>query len=268
MRRVGRPYWRLFVAGVREYATYRLAALGGLVANLTFGFLKVTVLFATVRAAGGELRGYDVATMSTYVWLSQGLLGSVNLFGRTALAVRIKDGDIAIDLLRPMNIQAAHVMTELGRSVWALLPRGLPSVLIGGVVVGMAVPTGPLPYLLGAVSLLLGLLVSASVVYLVAIAGFWLVETRGLQTLYMVLSGFLAGLFVPIDLFPAWLRVIAQATPFPSMMMYPIDVLSGRVTGLDALGLVGAQTGWLIVLVVVGHLMTVAGRRRLEVQGG
>lgn len=52
------------------------------------------------------------------------------------------------------------------------------------------------------------------------------------------------------------------------MMMYPIDVLSGRRTGLDACALVAAQAGWLLVLLVVGHLLTVAGRRRLEVQGG
>src|SRR5579862_6397247 len=93
--RVGRVYWRLLVAGFRRQSAYRLAALGGLVANVTFGLLKVAMLFATVRAAGGELHGYDTASMSTYVWLSQGLLGSVNLMGRTDLALRVKDGQVA-----------------------------------------------------------------------------------------------------------------------------------------------------------------------------
>jgi ABC-type uncharacterized transport system permease subunit len=79
------------VAGFRRQSAYRLAALGGLVANLTFGLLKVSVLFATVRAAGGQPHGYDTATMSTHVWLSQGLLGSVNLTGRTDLAFSMAD---------------------------------------------------------------------------------------------------------------------------------------------------------------------------------
>src|SRR5688572_29604378 len=52
---------RLVAAGFREQATYRLAAVAGLVANTTFGLLKVAVLFATVEVAGGELHGYDVA---------------------------------------------------------------------------------------------------------------------------------------------------------------------------------------------------------------
>jgi ABC-2 type transport system permease protein len=101
-----RPYWRLLVAGFRQQSTYRLAAFAGLVANATFGFLKVAILFATVRAAGGELRGYDVGTMSAYIWLSQGLLGSVNLHGAADIATRIKDGSVAIDFTRPVDVQA------------------------------------------------------------------------------------------------------------------------------------------------------------------
>ncbi len=112
MRVTARIYWRLLVAGFHRQSAYRLAALGGLVANLTFGLLKVAILFATVRAAGGQLHGYDTASMSTYVWLSQGMLGSVNLTGRTDLALRVKDGQVAVDFLRPVDLQAATIATE------------------------------------------------------------------------------------------------------------------------------------------------------------
>lgn len=261
--------WLLLVAaGFRQQSAYRLAALAGLVANVTFGFLKVAVLFATVEAAGGEISGYDVGTMSAYVWLSQGLLGSINVFGRTEVAERIRTGDVVVDLLRPVDVHAAAVATEVGKGLFALLPRGVPSVLIGAVVVGMSLPTSVGAWLLGALSVVLGIVVSCTTVYLVAATGFWLVETRGVQILYMVLSGFLAGLFVPIGLFPDPLLALATATPFPSMLMYPVDVLSGRVTGADALLLVAAQAGWLVVTAAVGQVMTRRGRRRLEVQGG
>lgn len=263
-----KTYQRLLAAGFRQQSTYRLAALGGLVANATFGFLKVAMLFATVRAAGGELSGYDVGSMSAYIWLSQGMLGSVNLNGRSDIADRIRTGDVAIDFLRPLDVQGASVATEVGKAVFALIPRGIPSVALGALVVGMAMPTTPLPYLLGAVSVAAGITLACAVVYIVATSGFWMVETRGVQTAYMVLSGFLAGLFVPISLFPTWLRIVAEATPFPSMMMYSIDILSGRVTGAPSLGLVAVQLLWLSVVAVAGHLLTRAGRHRLEVQGG
>jgi ABC-2 type transport system permease protein len=202
------------------------------------------------------------------VWLSQGLLGSVNVSGRTDLADRVKDGQVAVDFLRPLDLQAATVTTETGMALFALLPRGLPSVALGAAATGIAVPAAPAAWLLGAASLALGIVISALSVYLVAVAGFWLVETRGLQILYMVASGFLCGLFVPVALFPGWLRVIAACTPFPAFMMYPIDILSGVAGTRAAAGLVLAQAGWAAGLVLAGQLLTRAGRRRLEVQGG
>lgn len=262
------PYWRVLVAGLRRQSTYRLAAFGGLAANVTFGLLKAAMLFATVRAAGGELNGYDLGTMGAYVWLSQALLGSVNLHGGSAFAERIRTGDVAIDFLRPLNPQAASVLTEVGGSIFALLQRGLPTLTIGALTVGMSMPTTPWPYLLGAVSLLLGIVLSWAAAYLVAGSGFWLIETRGLRTLYMVLTGFFAGLFVPIALFPDWLRVIAHCTPFPAMLQYPVDVVSGRVDLATSATLLIQQLGWLAAVVLAGHLLTVAGRTRLEVQGG
>ena len=58
------PYLRLVVAGFRQQSAYRLAALAGLVANTTFGFLKVALLLATVLTLIGNFLA-DVA----YVWL-------------------------------------------------------------------------------------------------------------------------------------------------------------------------------------------------------
>src|SRR5699024_5025892 len=112
-----------------------------------------------------------------------------------------------------------------------------------------------------AMSLLLGFAISASTVYCLATTGFWPIETRGVQVLYMVVSGFFAGLFVPIYLFPDWLLAIAQATPFPSMMMYPTDILSGRTTGAGILAVLGAQAVWLLVMWTLGQVATMAGRR-------
>lgn len=263
-----RVHARLLASGWRRGATYRGAALGGLVANVTFGFLKVSVLTAAVAAGGGELGGYDRAAIIAYAWLSQALLGSVNLFGRTDLADRIKDGSVAVDLLRPLDVQTATTAQELGRALFQIVPRGLPIIALGVLVGGMRLPTDPGTLALGVTSAVLAVLLSYLLVYLVAASGFWTVETRGVQVLYMIVSGFLAGLFVPITLFPDWLFALAVATPFPSLLQVPIDVISGRVTGGAALGAVALQVAWVAGVFAVGHLMTRAGRRRLEVQGG
>ncbi|GAB3275357.1 ABC transporter permease [Kineosporia babensis] len=263
-----RIHRRLFVAGWRRGSQYRAAALGGLIANATFGFLKASVLVAAVRAGGGELGGYDAASITAYTWLSQAFLGSVNLSGRSDLAVRMKDGSIAVDLLRPVDLQTASTAQEVGRALFALLPRGIPLIALGVLVGGMRLPIDRVSLALGALSILAGTTLSFLVVYLVAIAGFWIVETRGLQTAYMITAHFLAGLFVPVTLFPGWLLTLAWATPFPSMLQTPIDVVSGRLEGLSAMSVVAVQLAWIAGALVLGQLITRAGRRRLEVQGG
>lgn len=263
-----RVYWRLLVAGVRRQSTYRLATLAGLVANVTFGLLKTAILLAAVGSAGGDLAGYDAGSVGAYVWLSQGLLGSVNMWGRTEMTERVRSGDVAVDFLRPVAVQGASITTEVGGALFALLPRGVPSVLLGVLVLGVAVPTTPGPYVLGAVSTLVGITLSHALVYALATTGFWLVETRGVTMLYMSVAGLLAGLYTPIWFFPDWLLVAARATPFPAMLMYPVDVLTGRVTGWDAVAVVSVQLAWLAGVLLLGHVLTRAGRRVLEVQGG
>jgi len=262
------PYWRFLVAGFRGQSAYPLATFAGLVANATFGLLKGGIMGAAVDSSGGELAGYSAATMAAFVWLGQGMLGSVNFWGGSALQDRIRTGDVAVDFLRPVSVQASHVLTDVGKGLFALLPRGLPSVVIGVLVSHMALPGDPATLTLGLVSLLLGITVSHATVYLVSVAGLWLVETRGVAVLYMAVSGFFAGLYTPVYLYPDWLLAITLATPFPAMMQLPVDVLSGRVTGWAAGQHLAVQLGWLVAVLVAGHLATRAGRRRLEVQGG
>ncbi|MGI8576637.1 MAG: ABC transporter permease [Nocardioidaceae bacterium] len=243
--------------------------LAGLCTNVVFGFIRAAILFAAVDSAGGTLAGYDRGTISAYVWLSQGLLGAVELgMAPTEIGERIRTGDIAVDFIRPVDVQLRYLAADLGRAAYTFIPRGLPSVLVGSLTVGLALPVSPWPYLLGLFSIMLGVTISFLCRYAANICGFWLVETRGIRALYTVAASFLAGLYVPVHLFPSWLAAIAAATPFPSILQSPIDVLSGRVVGVDALRVVAVQCLWVGVSCLIGRVLTSAGRHRLEVQGG
>jgi ABC-2 type transport system permease protein len=263
-----RPYGLLLVAGFRRRSAYLAAAVGGLVANATFGLLKAAILVATVEAAGGDLAGYGTGEMLAFVWIGQGMLGLINVYGRDVLGEKIRSGDVVVDFLRPLHLQLSGLATELGERLFSLLPRGVPTVLVGALTTGFAMPAAVAPYVLGAVSVLLAMVLSYFLVYALNILGLWVVEVRGIQVAYMVVAGFFSGLYVPIWIFPEWLQVAALATPFPSLMMTPIDLLTGRSTGLDALVLLAAQLGWVVGFGLLGAWLTAAGRRHLEVQGG
>ncbi len=129
-------------------------------------------------------------------------------------------------------------------------------------------PTTALPYVLGAISIVMGVAISFYCRYAVNVLGFWLLDTRGVRTFYMVTSGFLAGLYVPVALFPSWLHTLAYSTPFPSILQVPINVISGQDTGVTAVVDLVMQVGWLAATCLLGRALTNAGRRKLVVQGG
>jgi ABC-2 type transport system permease protein len=258
----------LVAAGFRRYATYRRATLAGAFTNTVFGVIKVSILFAAADAAGGSIAGYDRATLSTYTWVSQGMIAVSWLFAWTAVAERVRTGDVAIDLGRPVHPIAAWLAEDIGRAGQACIIRFLAPLAVGGLLFGLRLPTRPETVPLFVVSAALAVVVSFGGRLLVSMVAFWLVDIRGILNFYVLTSNVLSGLLVPVHFLPAWGRTIAYATPFPSILQVPLDLVTERYTGATALGLLGMQAGWAVLLLALCGWVFARGSRRLVVQGG
>lgn len=263
-----RTFLELARAEFRRFSSYRLAVVAGVFTNSVFGFIRASVLLSAVDSAGGDLGGYTREQASSYVWLGQALLAAVAIWGWTEIADRVKSGEIAVDLARPVDLYFSWWARDIGRALFTLPARGLPPFLIGALLMGVALPSSPLSYLLGVVSLLLAVSISFTLRFLLNLAAFWVIDIRGLIGVSVVITSFFCGLYVPVHVFPDWLRTLAYALPFPAMLQYPIDVLSGRAEGLAAVQTVGVQLGWLVLLVLLSRVVLYRASRRLVVQGG
>ena len=261
--------FRLLVrAGFRRHATYRLALLAGMTTNSVFGVIRASVLLAALASAGTSIGGYDAPTAIAFVWWGQALLGTVNLWGFAEVKDRVRTGDIAVDFLRPLDPQLVYLATDLGRAGINLVGRGVPALLIGALLFDMAWPPSTLSWVAGALSVALAVVVAFAGNFVINLLAFWLTEIRGITLLWMILSGLLCGLYLPVPWFPDWLRTVANWSPFPSMLQNPIDILAGRVVGTGIASAVAVQVLWAAALLVLGQVVLRAGRRRLEVQGG
>lgn len=255
-------------AEFQRYSTYRLAALAGVFTNSVFGLIRASVLLAAVAAAGHAIGGYDRGQASSYVWLGQALLAPVAMYAWDEIAERVKTGEIAVDLARPVDLYLAWWSRDLGRALFVLPSRGLPPLLVGALLIGVSFPTRWTAYPLGLVSLFFAVSISFTMRFLVNLAAFWVLDIRGLSNLYVAVLAVFSGLFVPVHLFPGWLRTVAYASPFPAVLQYPIDVLSGRVLDGSALRVVLLQLGWWGLLLALSRLALARATRRLVVQGG
>ncbi|WP_232290103.1 ABC-2 family transporter protein [Micromonospora sp. ATCC 39149] len=255
-------------SGFRRYATYRQAALAGAVTNIVFGFLRCYVLLDAAGAAG-VAAGYDRAQIATFVWAGQGMLAVILLWGWTDLADRIRTGDVASDLLRPVHPVTSYLATDLGRAGWACVSRLLPSVLVGPIFFDVHLPARWSTVPLFVVSATVAVVLCFGCRFLVNATAYWLQDVRGPQLLWTLGSGVLAGLYFPLPFLPDGLFMALQlATPFPSLLQIPLDVLVERdPPGVQA-GLVGVQVGWAVAILALCRLVQRRAERRLVVQGG
>jgi ABC-2 type transport system permease protein len=237
----------LATAGFRRLATYRQATVAAATTNTVFGFLRCSVLLATIAGSGAAVAGgYDAPRLALYCWGSQGLIGVVGLWGWTELGDRIRSGDVVGDLLRPLHPVLSYLAVDLGRAAHAALTRFTVPVLVGALTFPLYAPASLVTYPCFAVSVLLAVVVCFGGRYLVNAAAYWLLDVRGVTTLWLLATTTMAGLAFPLHFLPGGLRTLLWvATPFPSMLQAPLDVLVER----GAPGpLLAGQAAWAVVL--------------------
>jgi ABC-2 type transport system permease protein len=256
-------------AGFRRHATYRQSTVANTATNTVFGCLRVYILLAAASASGGVLAGYTTSQLSTYTWVTQGLIGVIAMWGWTELADKVRTGEVTADLLRPVNPVWTYLATDLGRAGHAACIRLVVPVAVGAMFFPFYWPGTPLSYVLFGLSMILAVLVCFALRYLVNLTAFWLLDIRGVNMLWTLVSGVAAGLYFPISFLPGWLaNAVQYGTPFPSLMQFPADILIER-GGIDGqLTRLAIQAGWAAACLTAVLVTQSRATRKVVIQGG
>ncbi|MEU4348724.1 ABC-2 family transporter protein [Streptomyces sp. NPDC023838] len=265
-----RLYVVVAAGGFRRHTTYRIATAAGLFTNTVFGAIMAYTYMA-LWDARPRLGGYDQPEALTYVWLGQALIMTVAMMGggfEDELIERIRTGDIAIDLYRPADLQLWWLTGDVGRAAFHFLGRGLVPLAFGALAFDLALPAEPWTWLAFLLAVFLGVLVSFSIRYLVALSAFWLLDGAGMAQMAWLGGVFFSGMLLPLNVFPGALGEVARALPWSALLQIPADVLLGRHTGWGLARAYGFQLGWAALLLGTGRLLQAAATRRVVVQGG
>jgi ABC-2 type transport system permease protein len=262
-------YAALAAAEFRRYSTYRQALIAAMFTNTVFGFLRCFVLLAAaLSAAGIRAAGYDPQRLATYVWIGQGLLGTVNIWNPPELADRIRSGEVVADLLRPIDPVWQYLAADLGRAGFAALTRLIGPVLFGALAFRLYYPARPVAYPLFVVSVTLATVVCFACRYLVNATAYWLLDSRGAQIGWVAVSTTLSGMAFPLAFLPAPLVTALYLTPFPYLIQVPADVLIERHSLPVTVAVVGGQAAWAAIMLSIARLVQRRAERRLVIQGG
>lgn len=256
-------YLGLLAAGFRRQSTYRWGLVIGMAANVLFGVFR-TAVFLTLYRQVERAGGLDVADALTYVWVLQALFGVVFASWQMEYPESIRSGDFVIDLLRPGDPLARMAVTDVGRSTFVLLARGLPQLLLPGLFLDLRLPTAAGGVILLAAALVLCAAAAFEVRFLLGSIAFWTADYRGWFSLVFVLMWLVGGFILPVEYFPGALRWIAENGPFATLLALPVRVATGR----DALEAVALQLLWVVALATACRALMTSAVRRLVVFGG
>ncbi len=212
--------------------------------------------------------GVSLAQMVTY-----GLLGIVL---ETFLAVgpewymaeQVRTGAIDTDLMKPLDFHVHMLARGTGEMLFSLGVVAIPSLLIGNVLFGIQLPSNAWTGPLFAVSALLGFLVAFHLNFLLGSLVLVTFDIRSVSWAYYSLVTFFSGQMVPLWLFPAFLRVVADGLPFKSIYFIPMSIYIGTAAGEAALRAIGFQAVWMVLLVLISRWAWSRVQARLVVQGG
>lgn len=249
----------------RSLVAHQVSFLFGLLAT-AFAVLSMLYLWRAVLA-NGPVHEFDWPHMRAYLLVAFVAGSLVSSYVDYRMAGRIRQGDVAMDLVRPVGYQNARFAEALGFGVYelatALLVAGFAAIAFGGM---------PRPadgqVVAFAVSALLVMPLRFGIVYMSGLLVFWTQNYVGVQAGRIALVTLCSGALVPLAFLPHWAQSVLTYLPFAGMASTPALVYVGHLTGAEAWRAVGVQALWAVGLWFLGRAMWSAASRQLTVHGG
>ncbi|CAN5758469.1 hypothetical protein BH20CHL3_BH20CHL3_07460 [soil metagenome] len=264
-----RLYLELGRRSFQQQLAYRGATLAGIFVNGIFGIMFASVflaLFASQASGGSDrVQGWSRDQTVTMVWISQSLLMTVYLWGWWEVTRNIQSGAIVSELLKPYDYFSYWLSRDLGRALAHSLIRGVPTFAIGVILFDIMLPETWVRFVAFLMSIVLAVVVSFCLRFMVNLAGFWVLDFRGIASIFTAVFNVLSGMLAPLAFLPGPVRLVADVLPFKAVIMTPNEVYLGQIPIWEGLGF---QVMWIAVLVVVARWIMSIGERQLVVQGG
>ncbi len=261
------PFLTVVIIYLQETLVYRF--------DLVIGLIRTFILVLVFRALWGALYGQQdaylgvsIASITTYAVMS---LVINPLFSNSLILEtneRIRSGDILFDITRPMAYADLLLYQTIGKSLVRFLTASLPLFILAALVLGIRLPASPWVWLAFLSSFGLAFLIAFYVDFIVSLAGFWITEIGGIRFAKWSLTDLLAGVYIPLWLFPAPFKAIALALPFRGINYTPLSILVETTPLYRAGWELGFQLLWVIALFGLSRLVFARVVRKLAVQGG
>lgn len=261
-----RKYLQMAKVKMQEGTAYSAWYWAG-TASTVIRLLIIYYFWQAVYANQSTIENINLSTMLTYIVIAMILQGYVGGVGNE-LSQNIKNGNVAIELMRPYDMIFKLFAMDIGSKIMYFFQGTIPIVLIAYFFLDLNAPSSVGTILLFIVSGIFGIWIGTFFDFLVGVLAFWTVNVWGVRVLKESLIVFFSGALVPITLFPDWLRTITEFLPFQAMVFLPVSIYSGLITGTEAYMAIGIQLFWLVFLYALVRVIWAQALKQITIFGG
>jgi len=217
------------------------------------------------------LSGFTLEDMIIYIFISGITAATISCNTDGVIGQEVRQGSIAINLIRPINYEIRMLFDSLGAFVYQFTFVAVPIWL--ALVISRYVHTKSLPPSLGTIliyllSLMLGFITLFLFNFCFGLLAFHVTGMWGLSNLKRAIISFVSGELIPIAFFPLWFQKCLSLLPFSSMNYIPVMIYLKKLTGAGLVQALSVQIFWVFALFLVSKWMWSRAIKQLTILGG
>lgn len=272
MKRKLKIYLPFVNAGMQETTTYRVNWIFNVLGNVLGCFVSYFIWKAVFASRGEDtFNGFTMPLMIVYIFLTflTGVL--VSSGGTYDVGEEIRDGSIAMRLIKPVSYNSTFLFQELGNKAMTVCILIIP--MVAGVEIVRCILTGSvqfdiLKFLLYIFSCTLAYLVNFFFNICFGFVAFIIKYLWGANLMKNCIVSFLSGGIIPLAFLPDVLEQVFLLLPFASLSYTPVMIYMGMYKDAELLYYLALQVFWVLFFWGLSKLLWSVSVKHLSVQGG
>ncbi|WP_240941244.1 ABC-2 family transporter protein [Paenibacillus sp. HB172176] len=260
-------YVSLAKLSMQNTVAYRGTFIISILGNFIY-LLSIFYLWNVVFTAKEQLGGLSWDQMKGYLIISFFMNGLISFYSEGTISGKIVDGSVALDMLKPVDFQKARLSEVLGAGVFESFVSIVMIFIMAPTIFSGVYNPHWYTWLLLLVSVGAALLIKFGIIYLTCLLCFYTTSRYGLSLARTAIMNLLSGALIPLIFFPKWLEVICTYLPFQGIVFIPASIYLERVDGAEAIGLIGLQLVWVVILWWAGKLLWNWAIKQVTIHGG
>jgi len=264
---LARIYGGFLRVGFVNTMAYRLRYYTGIVTY----FIYVSVyyfIWKAIYSHSASIEGFDFSHLLTYVavgWIIRSFYYN-NI--DQEMATQVLEGKLAMDLIKPVNMQWMYIAQALGESAFRLTMLTVPTAVVLLLVYPVRSPASAENFIAFLFSVFLSFFLVAGINFAVGTFAVRLKSILGLLRAKYFLLELFSGLLIPISFFPHVFQQVFAVLPFQYISYIPVLLYLGKISGMGILKALGIQIFWVAALIAIGHLFWRWSSKKITIQGG